>query len=186
MPRKFLVLASLLGIACGKSVVPAPADKPVPDLVAPTGPASSAPQAPSGTRFVLTHATVIDVSKGEAERDRDIVVDGDEIVAVVASGTAPDATARPVDARGKYVVPGLWDMHVHFADPDSGKLFIANGVTGVRVMWGNPPFYPGMNRFQGVLVPASRGVLRHRRREQEGGAPVRRPRAGVGERRGGE
>jgi imidazolonepropionase-like amidohydrolase len=38
-------------------------------------------------------------------------------------------------------------MHVHFADPASPELFVANGVTGVRVMWGNPPFAPGMERF---------------------------------------
>jgi cytosine/adenosine deaminase-related metal-dependent hydrolase len=60
---------------------------------------------------------------------------------------APSPTLRVGDARGKYVIPGLWDMHVHFADPGSGRLFITNGVTGVRVMWGNPPYGPGMERF---------------------------------------
>ena len=55
--------------------------------------------------------------------------------------------ARTLDETGKFLIPGLWDMHVHFADPASPKLFIANGVLGVRVMWGNPRFAPGMERF---------------------------------------
>jgi hypothetical protein len=100
------------------------------------------------TRFALVHATVIDVTNGARQADRTVVVDGDEIVAVVNGDAVPDTPpARTIDARGKYLIPGLWDMHVHFADPASAKLFIANGVTGVRVMWGNPPFAPGMERF---------------------------------------
>jgi len=44
-----------------------------------------------------------------------------------------------VDATGKFLIPGLWDMHIHPLDEkDYLVLFIANGVTGVRVMWGGP------------------------------------------------
>src|SRR5262249_40703354 len=51
--------------------------------------------------------------------------------------------ARVIDGRGKYLIPGLWDMHVHLAFPWTSPaelwepglwLFIANGVTGVRDM----------------------------------------------------
>src|SRR5206468_2688762 len=49
--------------------------------------------------------------------------------------------ARVVDATGKFLIPGLWDMHVHWGrDKEYLPLFIANGVTGIRLMAGHP-FY---------------------------------------------
>jgi imidazolonepropionase-like amidohydrolase len=45
-------------------------------------------------------------------------------------------TADVIDGRGKFLIPGLWDMHVHWYDERFLPLFIANGVTGVRQMWG--------------------------------------------------
>jgi imidazolonepropionase-like amidohydrolase len=91
----------------------------------------------------LIHVNVVDVVSGSVVRDRSVILDGDRIVAVTAAITAADAspaTAKIVDGHGKWLIPGLWDMHVHFGDPQSGRLFIANGVTGVRVMWGNPSY----------------------------------------------
>jgi len=46
-----------------------------------------------------------------------------------------------VNAAGKFLIPGLWDMHVHWYDKDYLPLFIANGVTGVRQMFGAPEHY---------------------------------------------
>src|SRR5260370_41505331 len=46
--------------------------------------------------------------------------------------------ARVVDASGKFLIPGLWDMHVHWYDEASLPVFIANGVTGMRIMCGYP------------------------------------------------
>ena len=98
-------------------------------------------------RLAIVHVTVVDPGSGAEEPDRAIVIDGDRISMVVAADAVPDSPAvRSIDAHGKYVIPGLWDMHVHFIDPASGKLFVANGVTGVRVMWGNPQFAPGVGR----------------------------------------
>jgi hypothetical protein len=112
---------------------------PVPDAAAPPA---------SPTRFALVHVTVVDVTTGTEQLDRAVLVDGDRIAAIVASDAVPASPpSRHIDLPGKFVIPGLWDMHVHFADPASAKLFVANGVTGVRVMWGNPPFLPGMERF---------------------------------------
>ncbi|WP_394830746.1 amidohydrolase family protein [Pendulispora rubella] len=114
---------------------------------APT-PAASAPPAPSGptfspASFALVHATVVDVAHGTALPERTVVVDGDRIAAV--TDEAP-AGVRTVEARGKFVIPGLWDMHVHMNDPVAPRLFVANGVTAVRVMWGNPDFGGQKNR----------------------------------------
>jgi hypothetical protein len=93
------------------------------------------------------HVTVVDPETGTEAADRTVIVDGDRIVSIGESGAAAPPAKRVVDARGKWLIPGLWDMHVHFADPTWGALFVANGVTGVRVMWGNPRFRPGMERF---------------------------------------
>lgn len=46
------------------------------------------------------------------------------------------AGALQVDGRDKYLMPGLSDMHVHYDLPECGALFVANGVTTVRNMWG--------------------------------------------------
>lgn len=47
-------------------------------------------------------------------------------------------TTKIVDATGKYLMPGLSDMHVHIDHGNDGTLLLANGVTLVRNMWGNP------------------------------------------------
>jgi predicted amidohydrolase YtcJ len=47
--------------------------------------------------------------------------------------------AETIDGAGKFLIPGLWDMHVHIASPSYLPLFLANGVTGVREMHA---FYP--------------------------------------------
>jgi imidazolonepropionase-like amidohydrolase len=79
-----------------------------------------------------------------------VVIEGPRIIAV-SPGTAPAVTpaknARILDGTGRYLIPGLWDMHVHTAFGDwfpGGRdiilpLFIANGVTGVRDMGGDVP-----------------------------------------------
>ena len=47
--------------------------------------------------------------------------------------------SQVINARGKFLIPGLWDMHVHLskAGEDTLPLFIANGVTSVRDMGGD-------------------------------------------------
>jgi imidazolonepropionase-like amidohydrolase len=89
--------------------------------------------------LVITHVTVIDTTGGVARSDETIIVRGDRIAEQGPSGKVriPEG-AQTVDARGKFLMPGLWDMHVHLDFRDYLPLFIANGVTGVRVMWGDP------------------------------------------------
>ena len=99
-----------------------------------------------GAAVAFTHVTVIDVGDGSAQRDMTVLTDKGHIVAVGASGgLKPPASATIVAAQGKYLIPGLWDMHVHtvFGDwlPRNERvtlpLFVANGVTGVRDMGGD-------------------------------------------------
>jgi imidazolonepropionase-like amidohydrolase len=96
----------------------------------------------SAQTLTITNATVIDVSNGALRRDQTIVVDGNRIVSVGLPPSPAAARGQVVDARGMYVIPGLWDMHTHayfgwsrdFGDSYVLPLFIANGVTGIRDM----------------------------------------------------
>ena len=88
----------------------------------------------------ITHASVVDVESGRTLRDQTVVVRGGRIEAVgPAARVAVPPGARTVDGRGKFVIPGLWDMHVHAAFPGLDRLYMpllaANGVTGVREMF---------------------------------------------------
>lgn len=88
----------------------------------------------------ITNATVLDPDSPAARRDQVVVVRGTRIEAVRDAGAAPiPSGARVIDARGKFVIPGMWDMHVHTdvsgARPLLG-LYVAAGVTGVRDMNG--------------------------------------------------
>ena len=91
--------------------------------------------------LVFTHAAVIDVRTGHVLRDQTIVITGDRITALSRRGKIP-ANAEVVDATGKFVIPGFWDMHVHALwSTDQIKrmfdMFLANGITSIRDM-GSP------------------------------------------------
>src|ERR1700683_2024270 len=96
--------------------------------------------------LAITHVTVIDTTGAPPQSDMTVIVKDQRIVELGKSDAvhAP-AGARLVDGSGKYLIPGLWDMHVHevFGDwlPRDEKvvlpLFVANGITGVRDMGGD-------------------------------------------------
>lgn len=89
----------------------------------------------------ITHVTAIDVDRGTARADLTVLIDGSRITAIGPTATTPTpSTARIIDARGRYLIPGLWDMHVHTVVPTGRQLlglYVANGVTGVRDMGGD-------------------------------------------------
>jgi hypothetical protein len=89
--------------------------------------------------LVFIHVTVIDATGTPPQPDMTVVISGDRIaeIGLTQHVRVPDE-AHVVDATGKFLIPGLWDMHVHWYLKDFLPLFIANGVTGVRQMWGMP------------------------------------------------
>ena len=98
---------------------------------------------------IIRHATVVDVERSTTVADQAVVVRGDDIVAVgddraiARAWTAP----RKVDGKGRYLIPGLWDMHVHFGGGpeliEENKallpLYIAHGITTIRDCSGDLP-----------------------------------------------
>jgi imidazolonepropionase-like amidohydrolase len=90
--------------------------------------------ADSTTMLAFTNVTVIDVEEGAAKAGMSVIVTGESISAVGFANEieVPDG-ATIIDGMGKYLIPGLWDMHTHNTW-NSFSLFIANGITGVREM----------------------------------------------------
>jgi hypothetical protein len=86
---------------------------------------------------VVSGVHVVDVVTGRITRDQAIVVEGGVITRIVpaASLSMPDG-ATVHRAQGAYVIPGLWDTHVHLGlmGRSAVGLFLANGITGVRDM----------------------------------------------------
>lgn len=94
-----------------------------------------AQQSAAASALVFEGATVVDVEHGKLRRAQRVVIAGTHIQAVGSKREVPlPAGAQVVDARGKYLIPGLWDMHVHpmRTAPLVYPLFLANGVTGIR------------------------------------------------------
>ncbi|MCC6318761.1 MAG: amidohydrolase family protein [Gemmatimonadaceae bacterium] len=95
----------------------------------------------------IHNVTVIDVATGRLQPGRTIVIEGTRIARVEAATEATRAAAT-LDGTGMFVIPGLWDMHVHaYFTNDTARfhatnevmlpLFVVNGVTGVRDLGSN-------------------------------------------------
>ena len=80
--------------------------------------------------LAIQHARLFDARTGETIEDATVVIEGNRIKAV-GPGIAIPAHAERIDAHGRALLPGLWDMHVHIS-PNDGLLHIAAGVTSVR------------------------------------------------------
>jgi len=88
--------------------------------------------------FAITHVAVLDPASGKLLPDMTVIVRGAKIESVAPSKqvTLPTSTTA-VRGQGMFIIPGLWDMHVHFRDTDRDlKMDVANGVLGIRNMGG--------------------------------------------------
>jgi imidazolonepropionase-like amidohydrolase len=85
--------------------------------------------------LAITNITVIDVARGRSVPGQTVLVRGGRIASAgpVRSVKVP-ASVPTIDADGKFVIPGLWDMHTHGYGGAVFMLHIANGVTGMRMM----------------------------------------------------
>jgi hypothetical protein len=96
-------------------------------------------QPPGSQPLAFTHVTVIDSTSANPKPDHTVIIMGDRITALgKADEIKVSAEAQLVDATGQFLIPGLWDMHVHWYGRAYLPLFLANGVTGVRLMFGAP------------------------------------------------
>ena len=108
----------------------------------------SAPMGPDPEPFAITSVTVLTMTSDRPLRNATVVVRGGRIAAVGPAGTTPvPSDARRIDGRGRFLMPGLTDMHAHlFADeyapesvaPAELGLYLAMGTTSARLQIGRP------------------------------------------------
>jgi imidazolonepropionase-like amidohydrolase len=90
--------------------------------------------------IAITGVTVVDPVGGKST-NQTVIITGGTVTAVGLTGRTPiPAGAVRVDGKGKFLIPGLWDMHVHLGmiGREAVPVFLAAGVTGVRDMGGDP------------------------------------------------
>lgn len=89
--------------------------------------------------IVFEHATVIDGTGAPPRKDVTVAIAAGRIVSV-GQIVQPPAGARVIDASGQFLIPGLWDMHVHLdAQGNELRTLVKNGITGIREMYSGIP-----------------------------------------------
>ncbi len=104
------------------------------------------PASPKDREIVFRFVNVIPMDKERVLQNQDVVVKNGKITAIGTSGkTKYQKDAMIVDAKGKYLIPGLAEMHAHVPPVDDlepmkevAKLFALNGITTIRGMLGHP------------------------------------------------
>lgn len=101
--------------------------------------AAARPGGPDTRPIAFVHASVVPMDREAVLRDQTVVVSGGRIAALGPAGRTPvPAGARVIDAAGRYLSPGLADMHVHVYAPQELTLYVVNGVTTVFNLNGRP------------------------------------------------
>ena len=89
--------------------------------------------------LAIEHVSVLPMERESVLADQTVLVRDGRIVALgLASSVAVPADAQRIDGHGRFLMPGLADMHVHVWDENDLYLFVANGVTTVRNLFGTP------------------------------------------------
>lgn len=127
---KKLFYAGALSVAVLLLIVTALLSWPLPDM----------PDKGTAGNFLIHNISVIDVGTGTTQERQDVVLLNGKILAISpARALARSEGMITIDGTGKYLVPGLWDMHAHSVKHSpqyTHPMFIANGVTGIRDMSG--------------------------------------------------
>lgn len=96
--------------------------------------------------ILLTDVNVVDVSNGDILKNRQVVIDSGKIKKIVESIAYPEEYPTKIEARDKYLIPGLTEMHAHIPQPPTSDtrieetlfLYLSNGITTIRGMLGHP------------------------------------------------
>ena len=123
-------------------------------------------QARAQSDTLISDVTIIDVAEGTLTLDQSVLI-RDGLIVEVGPEIEPDASAALIDGAGGYLIPGLWDSHVHVfssaTEPDTAlPLYLINGVTGIRDMgalWPIAEQQALQARIEAGEVPGPRLVL---------------------------
>jgi len=138
------------------------------------GPADARAPKSQTCSLAIAHVNVIPMDFERVLADRMVIVRGGRI-ASISTGADQSHCTRTIDGSGKYLVPGLNDMHVHVETlalaqafgiqaptidyPAEMALYMANGVTGIRVMSGAPDILAFRDSQRGHASPYPRMVV---------------------------
>ena len=100
--------------------------------------------------YAIKNVSVITMTKGEVLPDQTVIVEKGIIRNISPSAkTELGKGVKVIDGRGKFLIPGLFDMHTHFlyeqgdhinTNETELKLMLANGITTARIMAGHPSY----------------------------------------------
>ena len=89
--------------------------------------------------IIIKNANIVDIEHDSIIENCDLGIKNRKILRITSgNGLKHDESSIQINAEGKYIIPGLWDMHVHLYYPDKAylKMYLAHGVVGVREMSG--------------------------------------------------
>ena len=92
--------------------------------------------------LIITKVNIIDVKTGDVNINMDVIITGEKITSIIEhKDNSKYKSETVVDGAEKFLIPGLWDMHVHALQganyENALPMYIANGITGIRDMWGD-------------------------------------------------
>ncbi len=100
--------------------------------------------------LLISNVNIVDVENGTIANSMDVLIKADRIHEIQSSDPSTSKATFTIDGSGKYLIPGLWDMHAHPDDPEMWRmkpdaesrdllmpLFVLHGVTGIRDMAGS-------------------------------------------------
>ncbi len=107
---------------------------------------------------LITNVNVIDVNTGKILKNKTIAIDNNRITAIYDKEIVGSDSTIVINGKGKYLIPGLWDMHAHYklGHVDMDPLLMANGITGIREMWDDTPEFvkvPQKTQPEGLVSP---------------------------------
>jgi imidazolonepropionase-like amidohydrolase len=90
-----------------------------------------------GADILVRNTTIVDVRSGETRPNRSLAIDDGRICDIREADDSLSVRAETtIDGTGLFLVPGLMEMHAHVASSRDMTLYLANGVTTVRNLWG--------------------------------------------------
>ena len=107
---------------------------------------------------LITNVNIVDVSTGKILKNKTLAIDSNRISTIYDREIVGSGSTIVIDGKGKYLIPGLWDMHAHYKwdHVEIDPLLIANGITGLREMWGDMPEFvkvPKKAQPEGMVSP---------------------------------
>jgi imidazolonepropionase-like amidohydrolase len=107
---------------------------------------------------LITNVNIVDVNTGKILKNKTVALDNNRISAIYDNEIVGSGSTIVIDGKGKYLIPGLWDMHAHYKwdHAEIDPLLIANGITGLREMWGDMPEFvkvPQKTQPEGMVSP---------------------------------